>query len=197
MASVSGPNPLDPSSDDNDDDRNNAAGNGASMGQPFIEDDASQVWDGTTQCQSQSSDDEGMLLNSMLVAEMQVETQVPDDYDCAAEQAGIEADELEVTAQGERLNAGFMPPIEQAVASHVPLARQLLPHAKKVKRGRGPVECALLSDPASPSAQGGWGEVGGRSPQASPEAEAEPPASPSYSPQASPESPSYSPQASP
>ena len=76
---------------------------------------------------------------------------------------------------------GFMPLIEQAVANHapqdVPQARQLLPHAKNVKRQRVRVEL---------------------SPQASPEAEAEP-ASPTYSPERSPdpESPLYSPQASP
>ena len=184
-----GANPLDPSSDDTD----AAAGNGASLGQPFNNDDASQHLASTQKLSESCStcNDEDMAAAEEALKEIrQAETQVADDYDAAEEQAGVEFLEREVTAQ-ERPNTGFMPPIEQAVASHVPPARQLLPHTKKDKRGQGPVERALLSDPATPS----YPPVASpdNSPQASPEAEAEPPAPPSYSPWASPD---CSPQAS-
>ena len=123
-----------------------AAGNGASLGQPFNNDDAA-----TQVCLSELSNDEDMAAaeEAALNAIWQAETQVGDDYDAAEEQAGVE----------------FM------LESHVPPARQLLPHTKTVKRGQGPVERALLSAPASPS----------YSPPDSPLA------SPAYSPQASPQ----------
>ena len=205
LASI-GSDSLDPSSDDKDDDHNTAAGNGASIIAPFPgcqpvnNDDESQIWDrdGTTQVLSQCSDEEevvGLYLERVLQrhldSQAEIETQVGDDYDAAEEQAGVEFLVREVTAQ-ERPDAGFMPPTEQAVASGVPPARQLLPHTK---RGQGPVERASLSDPSTPSSPSYSPRASpDNSRPASPETEAGSSASTSYSPRASPD---YSPQASP
>ena len=160
LASV-GAIPLDPSSDDTD----AAAGNGASLGQPFNNDDGCTQKFASDTSISTCNDEDVAAAEEARKEIWQAETQVADDYDVAEEQAGVEFLEREVAAQ-ERPNAGFMPPIEQAVASYVPAARQLLPHTKKDKQGQGPVEPATpsYSPVASPD----------NSPQASPEAEAEP-----------------------
>ena len=155
-----GVNPLDPSSD-----------YGASLGQPFNNDDAA-TQKFCSDCSESSNDEDMAAAEEALDAIAQAETQVADDYDAAEEQAGVES------------CLTFM------LESQVPPARQLLPHTK---RGQGPAEHALLSDPASPSYSPVASPDDSR--PAPPEAEAEPPASPSYSPVDS--SPSYSPVDSP
>ena len=113
-----GVNPLDPSSD-----------YGASLGQPFNNDDAA-TQKFCSDCSESSNDEDMAAAEEALDAIAQAETQVADDYDAAEEQAGVES------------CLTFM------LESQVPPARQLLPHTK---RGQGPAEHALLSDPASPS----------------------------------------------
>ena len=120
LASV-GAIPLDPSSDDTD----AAAGNGASLGQPFNNDDGvTQKF--ASESTSTCNDEDVAAAEEARKEIWQAETQVADDYDEAEEQAGVEFSEREVTAQ-ECPNPGFMPPIEQAVASYVPAARLVEP----------------------------------------------------------------------